>query len=519
MMFAQRVRPDELIDLLAAESYDPVLMKYCGYTKTSPKLEDFITDKARLGVTGTIANAYVTEGTAAAIPYLTTKQVDGLYAHLDGCKYITADADHEWSNCRVPDGAIVLNKSGNVGAAAIVACAPYAYVNTVSDLINIRPRRLGTAGGGRGIDNGYLIVFLNSPYGQSQLQRLSGGAVFDHVSLFAVPELRIYEPNPLAQRYIGDKVRQAERLRERARLLDSLSFAAFEPLTQSLPSPQRAFRVPSSEVEAYRLNPNHFDPVVRAAIHTAKAIARLHPLSDLVVDGDIAGGATPLGAQYLTDGIFFARVQNVKPLRLDRSDAAFISADQDREIVRSRCRMDDVVLSITGYPGTASVVLDEDLPLNINQHSVRFAVRSEFGAGYVAAAINSRFGQLQVDRLAVGGTRDALDYTSVRSLLIPEFSIETREAINTQVRIANQCVRAAQRVVALAKLLVEHLIDGRLAEADLVAAQKALESGDRSADREILKSLRQSDAPDAKPLIADVDALYSLLDSSEGQDP
>jgi type I restriction enzyme S subunit len=215
----------------------------------------------------------------------------------------------------------------------------------------------------------------------------------------------------------------------------------------------------------------------------------------------------------VAEGIFFARVQNVKPLRLDRSDAAFITVEQDREIARSRCRADDVLLSITGYPGTASIILDEDLPLNINQHCVRFAVRSEFGAGYVAAAINSRFGQLQVGRLAVGGTRDALDYTSVRSLLIPEFSSEVRERINEQVKAANLCVRSAQRFVIVAKLLVEQLIDGRITEAELVAAQKALEGDDRSADREILMALRHE-----KPLIPDFDALYALLDESEKHD-
>ena len=510
-MFAQRVRPDELIDLLAAESYDPALMEYCAYTQKSPKLEVFLTDKARLGVTGTIANAYVPEGTDAAVPYLTTKQVGGLYAHLDGCKYITAEADKDWAKCRVPDGAIVLNKSGNVGAAAIVACAPYSYVNTVSDLINIRPRRPGVDGRGRAIDSAYLVVFLNSPFGQSQLQRLSGGAVFDHVSLYAVPEIRVFEPHVDAQRYIGDKVLLAERLRERARSLDALTFATFDVLTQNLPHPQRAFRVPSAEVEAYRLNPNHFDPVVRAAIRAAKGSTRLHTLSDLIADGDIAGGATPLGAQYVADGIFFARVQNVKPLRLDRTDAAFITTEQDGQIARSRCRADDVVLSITGYPGTASVVLDEDLPLNINQHSVRFAVRSDFGAGYVAAAINSRFGQLQVGRLAVGGTRDALDYTSVRSLLVPELEGEVRARVNVQVKSANLCIRAAQRLTAAATTLVEHLIEGKVNEADLVAAQKALESGDRCLDRAILQALRQNGNP-AQPLIADLDGLYALLD-------
>ena len=168
-----------------------------------------------------------------------------------------------------------------------------------------------------------------------------------------------------------------------------------------------------------------------------------------------------------------------------------------------------------GYPGTASVVLDEDLPLNINQHSVRFAVNREFGAGFVAATINSAFGKLQVGRFAVGGTRDALDYNSVRSLLIPEFSSEIRQRVNTQVAAANLCVRAEQRLVASAKLLVQQLIEGRITEAELVAAQKALEAGDGSADRSILQTLRQSDAPDAKPLIPDLNGLFALLDEPD----
>jgi len=70
-----------------------------------------------------------------------------------------------------------------------------------------------------------------------------------------------------------------------------------------------------------------------------------------------------------------------------------------------------------------------------------------------------------------------------------------------------------------AVLLVEHLIEDRITEAALVNAERSLEAGDRNADREILKALRQSDAPGAQPLIADLDELYALLDDSEGQDP
>ncbi|MCA9633046.1 MAG: hypothetical protein KC766_35585 [Myxococcales bacterium] len=409
----------------------------------------------------------------------------------------------EASVAAVP-GDLLYTMSGTIGYAAVV----HDGVDVVSFSNTIARARFSSKSGQ---DPRFTAAFFNCAYGYTQSLRLVSGGIQGHVMPNPFKRLPVPTPHFDAQRYIGDKVRLAERLRERARSLDALTFATFDALTQNLPHPQRAFRVPSAEVEAYRLNPNHFDPVVRAAIRAAKGCTRLHMLSDLIADGDIAGGATPLGAQYVADGIFFARVQNVKPLRLDRTDAAFITTDQDGQIARSRCRADDVVLSITGYPGTASVVLDEDLPLNINQHSVRFAVRSDFGAGYVAAAINSRFGQLQVGRLAVGGTRDALDYTSVRSLLVPELEGEVRARVNVQVKRANLCVRAAQRLTAAATTLVENLIEGKVNEADLVAAQKALESGDRGLDRAILQALRQNGNP-AQPLVADLDGLYALLD-------
>ena len=67
----------------------------------------------------------------------------------------------------------------------------------------------------------------------------------------------------------------------------------------------------------------------------------------------------------------------------------------------------------------------------------------------------------------------------------------------------------------LVRLLIEQLIDGRIAAADLVAVQKAIEAGGRTADRSILQGLRQSDAPEAKPLIPDLDGLYALLDKPD----
>lgn len=513
-MFAQRVRPDELIDLLAAESYDPVLMKYCGYTKTSPKLGDFITDKPRLGVTGTIANAYVPGEAASAVPYLTTKQVDGLYAHLDGCKYITADADQEWSHCRVPDGAIVLNKSGNVGAAAIVACAPYMYVNTVSDLINIRARRPGTDGPGRAIDSGYLVVFLNSPYGQSQLQRLSGGAVFDHVSLYAVPEIRIHEPNPLAQRYIGDKVRQAERLRERARCLEAAVASAHEQYIVPPTGIDFAKRTRRLAVRSLteRLDAHFYPSAVEQYFRQFSGVTRsLERLCSLVTNGQ----TQPESA----DGVRQATVTNLGRSFVEGSlrtverpgDGSRAVAPHDLLLCNAAHNKSYIGRDITysqvegAYPSTEVMVVRVD--------------RTQVPASFVRHYLKTEIGYLQIQSTIRGITAHSYP-TDVRLIEIPIPTVPDTErpawfATDDKMLEAGRCFDAARVLTSVAMAVVERLIAGRVTEADLVAAQKALEAGDRSADRDILKTLRRHDAPDARPLIPDLDVLYALLDESE----
>ncbi|MFT5634883.1 MAG: type I restriction enzyme S subunit [Cognaticolwellia sp.] len=223
MSFSKFYSTDELIDIIAAPSYSPELVSYCKKVEKYPKLGQFMVGKAKLGITGSIAKDYVTSDTPNAVPYISTKQVKGLFAYLDDIKYISAASDVEWEKCRINDGDIIINKSGNVGAAAILSCKPYIYINSVSDIINIRINDTQ-------IDKAYLVEYLNSPYGQKQLQRLSGGAIFDHVSLHAIPEINIAVFDFKAQRYIGNKVRLTENIKLTEKSLMIASKALIEAL-------------------------------------------------------------------------------------------------------------------------------------------------------------------------------------------------------------------------------------------------------------------------------------------------
>jgi type I restriction enzyme S subunit len=256
-------------------------------------------------------------------------------------------------------------------------------------------------------------------------------------------------------------------------------------------------------------------------LENAAKIGSLVSLGSIIGDHGIKGGATPLGADYASEGVFFVRVQNVKPYRLDLSDAAYVDGEADEMLKRSRCVAGDIILGITGYPGTASLVMEDDLPVNINQHSVRFNTDGSLTPEYVTAAINSTFVQKQVDRLAIGGTRDALDYPSVRDLQIPVLDDAIAAEVTTSVNVANAAVRASSRLTTTAKCLVEALIEGKVSETDLVQAQEALERHDHGPDRALLARLtsRGMDVPDAAPLFPDLDKLYELLDQTDGDNP
>ena len=113
------------------------------------------------------------------------------------------------------------------------------------------------------------------------------------------------------------------------------------------------------------------------------------------------------------------------------SDAKFITREvHDGMLKRSQLEKDDLVFTITGRIGSVAIVPD-DFEGNINQHSVRFQLKSQIenittNPRYIAAFLNSTLGRSLSIREATGGTRPALDYKALYSLkiILPSSSIQ-----------------------------------------------------------------------------------------------
>jgi len=103
-------------------------------------------------------------------------------------------------------------------------------------------------------------------------------------------------------------------------------------------------------------------------------------------------------------------------------------------------------MTITGRVGTSTVVTEDILPANINQHIVRMRIqRGDCLPEYLAVYLNTSIGTALSNRGVTGGTRIALDYEVIRKIQIPIPPLDIQKKI----------VAELQRLRAQARLLRE----------------------------------------------------------------
>lgn len=171
---------------------------------------------------------------------------------------------------------------------------------------------------------------------------------------------------------------------------------------------------------------------------------------------DLTGGSTPLGANYLSDGVRFIRTQNVERNYIDLKDVVYISEEDNKKLTRSILEENDILVTITGADfGRISPVTKECLPANINQHSVRIHFKEDIDPYYVSVFLNSLYGQSQIFRYSIGATRAAIDYTAIKNINIPIPSLEIQKYIGDKVRKAEKLREEAKRLKKEAENLLK----------------------------------------------------------------
>ncbi|MGI0016768.1 MAG: hypothetical protein ACREBU_25390, partial [Nitrososphaera sp.] len=312
-----------------------------------------------------------------------------------------------------------------------------------------------------GLNAYYVSTFINSMYGRLQLLGSQTGSVQQHTNLGIIKSISVVVPPEREQERIAAIVRQAKLKREASEELyaQAQALLAAELGLDKLDLSEGLFSVRSmSEVVASgRADADYYKRKYLGLLSYLEE----KPHNTLEELATFSGGATPLGADYLADGIPFLRIQNVDQNRLVMDDVVYMGEKTHSELLkRSQLAPRDVLITITGRIGTTAVVPDDLKQANINQHIVRMRLKSnDVNPYYLAAFLNSIGGKLQTEREAYGTTRDALPYSCLAQIRVMKADANLQGEVENLIRKAEETHREAKRLLAEAKAEVERLIE------------------------------------------------------------
>jgi len=136
------------------------------------------------------------------IPYILVKSITKEGINFENLKYIkkSVETNRDVIKNKVDESTIVMTRAGNSGIAANI---PPDLVGGVASgfLINIKIKK--------DIDPYYIVSFLNSEYGQMQLERISSGSILQSIRSSGLKKIKIILPPKDVQKSIGRKLKEA----------------------------------------------------------------------------------------------------------------------------------------------------------------------------------------------------------------------------------------------------------------------------------------------------------------------
>ena len=152
------------------------------------------------------------------IPYILVKSITKEGINFENLKYIRKDlaSDRDVLKNTVKENTILMTRAGNSGIAANI---PPDLIGGIASgfLINIHLKK--------DIDPYYIVAYLNSEFGQMQLERISSGSILKSIRSSDLKKVKVILPPNEIRARIGDDAREAVRLSAeiRKRLISSES--------------------------------------------------------------------------------------------------------------------------------------------------------------------------------------------------------------------------------------------------------------------------------------------------------
>ncbi|WP_266164871.1 restriction endonuclease subunit S, partial [Escherichia coli] len=436
------------------------------------------------------------------IPYISGKVIKSFNIDLDECQRISLDSHkNELTKSALKPTDVLVIRKGDMGNACVVP-SEVNEANCSSEVIYLKMKASS--------DPYYLVSYLNCDQGQKAFKRLGRGTIIPGVSLLDVPRLPIPKVSEFVQKYIGDKVRQAEQLRAWAKLLRTSVDAHLNSLNLPINEPPALLNRVSAQTMEDRLDPRPYRTHYLCLVREIEKLPH-DSISTLV---ELASGCPVSSNDFLENsGIPLVRIRNIGFDDFIGLDTG-VSQDVYQDATKYQAKDKMIVVGMDGIFRSQFFISDE-LPMLVNQRVAMLSPQNIRGE-LLTHWLNRPEGQMQLNQWAVKTTVEHTSLSDIGRVLIPRLDKSLENKLADYLLNARLAYRYAKFLTQVAKTLVEALIEGQLTEQQLIQAQQALEDGDNSFDQAILSKLSAEGyaIEGATPLFSDVDELYSLLEEA-----
>lgn len=418
-------------------------------------------------------------------------------------KWVSHEIELPYARARVRAGDYLITIAGTVGEVAI---AP-KHIEPAN--LNQSVARLRLQPGS--VDPGWLLAFHLSETGRLGLLREQRGSIQQHLNIEDIGPICIPIPDLNAQGYIGDKLRQAESLRDRARKLEENIRqeyrAALDRLGYEEAPHHTAYRTKVSD----RLDAAFYDPTFTIVLDSPWLSANSEPLSRFILDGSY--GDLPDSGTYGTGSKWLLRATDLDQCVTHWDAGVRVPSEQLRW--KSEVKENDILLEVKGAIEKCAIGRGPAVGKHVNGTVFRFSPTG-INPGYLCLHLTAEIKRKYAAREAVNNIIQYLNLDCIRSLPVLRLPASTEARLGEGFLAAVDALSAATKLISAAKALVEQLIDGRTTETDLIAAQAGLQTGDRREDRAIMGALRQCNTDaNSDHLFKDLEGLYMLLDKPD----
>lgn len=443
------------------------------------------------------SNLYLNEG----IPLFRVGNVGQFEALSENFAYLAPSVHEQLKVSEVLPGDLLLVKA-SVGEKICKVPEWLPKANITQHIIGIRPNQSK--------DTDYISAFLFCYYGVGQLQRYSLGSIIQYLGITDAKGVNLYSPDPPVQKYIGDKVRQAEQLRTWAKRLRTSVDDHLNSLNLPINEPPALLNRVSAQTMEDRLDPRPYRTHYLCLVSEIEKLPH-DSISTLVA---LASGCPVSSNDFLENsGIPLVRIRNIGFDDFIGLDTG-VSQDVYQDATKYQAKEKMIVVGMDGIFRSQFFVSDE-LPMLVNQRVAMLSPQNIRGE-LLTHWLNRPEGQMQLNQWAVKTTVEHTSLSEIGRVLIPRLDKILENKLADYLLNARLGYRYAKFLTQVAKTLVESLIEGQLTEQQLIQAQQALEDGDNSLDQAILSKLSAEGyaIEGATPLFSDVAELYSLLEDA-----